>query len=173
MHEPARSTPVTPMRLDLRRTREYSSQPREITTDAETLAANFRQHFENRLIGDIIADENRDATGKGRMRHQLANARAFVDTRPLDFEYRLSQEQFGRFGGKLLARCGHVMPQAFGILRRLAIVQRQRIVFVFNDDIGTDIASVGKAPAKVLRQRLRPIESLTIAQAHLRTMSAD
>src|SRR5947207_4372397 len=80
----------------VRRIPEYSSEPRKVATDAEALAANFRQHRENRFIGDIITDEDGHTAGKRRMSHQFANTIAFVYAGSLDFEHCLAQQQFGR-----------------------------------------------------------------------------
>ena len=57
---------------------EYSGQPRKVTIDAEPLASDFGQDLENGFIGHIISNEYGHSPDEGRMRHQPANALAFV-----------------------------------------------------------------------------------------------
>ena len=64
--------------------------------DREPHAAERGQLRENRLIGHVVADENRSAAGKRRLRHQPANRRTFADARALDFKQSLAEEHFQR-----------------------------------------------------------------------------
>src|SRR4029079_14706600 len=107
---------------------EDSSEPGEISGNAKTFSADFGQDLEYRLIGDIVADEYRHAPAERCMGHQLADTLSFADSRPLDLEHRLAEQQFSRLGRKCRA-CGRdVTAQLLGILRRLPIVQRKGIV---------------------------------------------
>src|SRR5437016_8019850 len=109
----------------VRRISEYSGEPGKVAADAEALAANFRQYLEHRFVGDIVADEDGNTACKRRMSHQLANAVAFVDARPLDLEHCLAQQQFGWLVGKCGAAGGDVPAQAFCQLRRFPVMQRE------------------------------------------------
>ena len=68
--------------------------------------------------------------------HQFAHAVALADVRPLDFEHRLARQHFGRLAGKGRAAGRDMRAQAVFVLRRLAIMQRERIALVLDDDAG-------------------------------------
>src|SRR5262249_2886487 len=158
---------------DLRRIFEYSRQPRKVTIDTETLATNFGQNLEYRLIGHVISDKHRHSSGEGRVLHQPANTLAFIDAWTLDLEHRLAEQQFGRLPRKRRPDGRNMPAQAFGQFGRFPVVQRQGITLVLYNNAGAGTRAFCKAPAQLLRQWLGPEKDLVVAQAHLSAMAPD
>src|SRR5258708_40105734 len=128
VHNPSwTNLPIRCQRLkratDVSRTFEDSRQPREVTTDAKTFAADRRQDLENRFICNIVADEDRHTAGEWRMSHQPANALAFVDARTFDFEHSFTQQQFCRLTGQRRSACGYMPAETLCLLRRFSVGQ--------------------------------------------------
>ncbi len=128
------------------------AMPVEWPPDREPHAAERGQLRENQLIGHVVADENRPAAGKRRLRHQPANRLAFADARALDLEHRLARQHFQRLAGKFRAHgYRYAGAGASCCLRRGAVMQRQRIALVLDQDAGIDSASRGKLAAAASR----------------------
>ena len=144
-----------------------------MTIDAEALAADLGQHPENKFVGHVVTDEDRHPATERRMRHQFADAFAFADAGPQDFEHRLAQQQLGRFAGKRRAAGHHVAAEALFLLRRASEVQRKRVLLVFHEDTRTQSGRIGEALAQILRQRFCTEEHLVFVQTHFGAMPAD
>ena len=157
----------------VRRISKYSGQPRKVTIDAEPLASDFGQDLENGFIGHIIANEYRHSPREGRMRHQPANALAFVDARTLDLEHCLALQQFGRLARKCRLARRDMPAQAVCQPGRFPIVQRERIVLVLNHNSGPNACAFREALAQIMRQGLRPKKYFIVTQAHLGAVAAN
>src|SRR6516165_9520485 len=66
------------------------------TADGKAKAAELRKNREYRLVGRIVADENRLTALKRRILHQLAHGAGLVDAGCLDFEDELAGQDFDR-----------------------------------------------------------------------------
>jgi hypothetical protein len=58
-------------------------------------------HHEHVLVGNVIADEERQAAGKRCMLHQLAHGRGFVEACLLDLHHRFTTQEFERYSACL------------------------------------------------------------------------
>jgi len=87
-------------------------------------AAEFGNHRKGIFIRSVITDENRHATLKRRIAHQLAHAGALIKSRGLDLDDGLAGEHFDRAVMPRDAGVLNVMDQANALLRHGAVMQR-------------------------------------------------
>ena len=144
-----------------------------MAADGEAFAADCRQRLEHRFIGDVVAEKHRRAAGERRLRHQIAHRVAFVDARTLDLEHRLAEQQFGRLVRKGRAGGRDVVAQRLGLLRRLAIMQRDRITLVLVFEPGAERNRAGQMPAQRFGQVRHARHRCARRQPRLGAVAAD
>ena len=107
---------------------------------AKAQPAESGNDVEHRLVGGVVADEDRMPTGERRVPHQGVDRVAFVDAGGFDLEHELARQDVDgmvrlpradAFDGRLQRR-----PQ----MRRKAVMQRQRITLVLDQNTGPEFA---------------------------------
>src|SRR6185369_8479104 len=58
--------------------------------DLHRVAAEAVHHLESGLVGNVVAEEDRDAAREGRLGHELADGASLVDARGLELVHHLA-----------------------------------------------------------------------------------
>ena len=75
---------------------EHAGDALHFAPDRETDAVEFRQHLECRLVGHVVADEDRAASLERRVLHQLAHRGALVERGLLHLHHRFARQDLDR-----------------------------------------------------------------------------
>src|SRR5690349_15905183 len=100
---------------------------RDHAADGKTQAAELRQDWEYRLVGRVVADENRVTALERRIFHQLAYRAGFVDSRHFDLEDELAGQDLNRSARRRGADIGDRGAQRVALIRCKPIMQGERI----------------------------------------------
>jgi hypothetical protein len=73
---------------------EYSVGSFHLALDGESISAKFRQDREHRLVGGVVADEDRGAVRERLTGHQLGDGRALVEILGLNLDDGLAEQRF-------------------------------------------------------------------------------
>ena len=76
---------------------------RDDAADRKAQAAELGNDAEHRLIGNVVANENRAPAAKWCMLHQLYHRRRLADARRLDLDNGFAGQHLDRAGGQLVA----------------------------------------------------------------------
>src|SRR5271165_6816160 len=70
------------------------------TAHRKAQAAELRHDAKHRLVGNIVADEDRAALGKWRVPHQFAYCFGLVDAGRLDFDDEVARQNLNAAGSR-------------------------------------------------------------------------
>ena len=136
-------------------------------------AADLRQHLENVQVGGVVAAEQHPPSRKRLLVQQGAQADPFVDAAGPRINHRLAFDQGDAFRRQqVLMLRQRRLQDRLGFWRK-AIVQRQAVNLVFQQNTGMGLGQIGKQAPHLLRDRRRQRPYLAVIAAHFGAMAAD
>ena len=126
---------------------EMSVDVRHDPANRKAQAAELRNDAEYRLVGDIVADEDRIAVGEWRAVHQVADRIGLVDAGRFDLDDELAGQNFNCAGRGIGANLVDRRAHRIGFFGRQPIVQSERIAFVLGEDAGAEFGHARRACA--------------------------
>src|SRR5262249_51969137 len=111
----------------------------EFLADRHRDAVEIAQQNEYVSVRDIVSDKNWATPGEWRVCHQFAHAGAFIKSRLLDFDHRLAGKHLDPCFWKARPDGRYRAVQLSAQVRRLTIMQRDRIALVLKDNAGMGI----------------------------------
>ena len=128
------------------------------------------------FVGDVVADEERTAALERLMRHQLAHAGRLGETGMLDLADAFARQHLDRRIRQIGPDQRHRLIDRLLRMRREAIMQRQRIALVFEQNARAELARSPRAGASIpcpSAARGAATASLSASMPHFRAMAAD
>src|SRR5262249_53018740 len=89
------------------RRRKTTGSAGDLPADRNADAAELRHDGDCRLVGGVVADEDRPTASEGRVPHQLPHTRSLVETDRLDLEDEFAGKNLDRLGRDLFAGGAH------------------------------------------------------------------
>ena len=152
---------------------EHAGDALHLAADREADAAEFRHHRESRLVGHVVADEDRAAALERRVLHQFAHRRALVERGLLHLDDGLAGQDLDRGRGKARADRADLVAHLVAEMRRLPVVHRERIALVLDHDAGLAVGDAGEVGLELRVEKCLGARDRAVAEAQLRAMPGD